>query len=72
MITDQGVAVPEDMAQALAADPRVLEVFGGMRHGRQREWVEWIERSDGPLQRAGRIRELPDRVLSDPGAGPAR
>lgn len=61
MITDTGVAVPEDMAAALEADQEALEVFRGLRPGDQREFVTWLGRH-GTTSRADRLAEITGRI----------
>ncbi|MBM9467016.1 YdeI/OmpD-associated family protein [Nakamurella leprariae] len=41
MITDKGVAVPEDMAEALRRDPAALAAFEALRPDDQRTFVDW-------------------------------
>lgn len=65
MITDQGVAVPEDMAEALQADPSAMAAFAAMRPTRQREFVDWVGKSGDADARAERLAELPRHVLAD-------
>ena len=71
MITDQGVAVPDDMAAALAANPAALTAFTAMRPARQREYVHWVGKAAGADERSSRLGELAAHVLADPGE-PAR
>ncbi len=61
MITEQGVAVPEDMAAALRADPAALESFERLRPSGQREFVDWLGRSGG-LDRRQRLSEVAAHV----------
>lgn len=68
MITDQGVAVPEDMAAALQADPPAMAAFAAMRPTRQREFVDWVGKATDSEARAERLAELPEHVLADAGA----
>ena len=43
MITDKGVAVPDDMAGALQADEAGLTAFEALRPDDQRIYVEWVK-----------------------------
>jgi uncharacterized protein YdeI (YjbR/CyaY-like superfamily) len=69
MITDRGVAVPEDMAAALESDPAAMAAFAAMRSTRQREFVDWVGRSSHADTRAERLAELPRHVLADAATG---
>ncbi|WP_420121150.1 YdeI/OmpD-associated family protein [Nakamurella sp.] len=62
MITDKGVAVPEDMAQALAADQGALEAFQALRPDDQRVYVKWIGAGDGADGRRARLDGLGEHV----------
>ncbi|MTD16259.1 hypothetical protein GIS00_20170 [Nakamurella sp. YIM 132087] len=61
MITTTGVAVPEDMAAALSADPEALTAFEAMRPAEQREYVDWLAQRDN-RDRAQRLTELAGHV----------
>lgn len=69
MITDQGVAVPDDMADALASDPAAMGAFAAMRPSRQREFVDWVGKSADADVRAERLAEVARHVLADARAG---
>jgi uncharacterized protein YdeI (YjbR/CyaY-like superfamily) len=62
MITDMGVAVPEDMAQALSADPEGLRAFQALRPDDQRVYVDWVTKTAGKDQRAERLQGLNEHV----------
>ena len=62
MITAQGVAVPEDMAQALSADADGVSAFEALRPDDQRVYVDWITKAAGKDQRAERLQGLTDHV----------
>lgn len=72
MITDQGVAVPEDMAAALQAEPSAMTAFAAMRPTRQREFVDWVGKSVDSDARAERLAELSRHVLAATGAAEQR
>ncbi len=61
MITDAGVAVPEDMAKALEADPQAANEFAAMRPGDQRKFVDWLGKP-GQQSRSERLAELVDHI----------
>ena len=49
------VEVPADLATALDASPRAKEIFGGMSHTHQKEYVQWIEEAKREATRQSRI-----------------
>jgi bacteriocin resistance YdeI/OmpD-like protein len=49
------VAVPDDLAAALAAEPGLREAFDAMSYTHRREWVEAVEGAKRPETRARRI-----------------
>lgn len=49
------VAMPDDMAAALAADSRALENFGAFPPGARREYIEWVVSAKQSATRAKRI-----------------
>ncbi len=61
MITTTGIAVPEDMAAALATDPGALSIFEGLRADDQREYVNWLAKP-GATTRGERLAELAEHV----------
>lgn len=56
------VAVPRDLAGALAADPAAKKTFAAMSFTHRREYVEWVEEAKRPETRARRIASTVDRV----------
>lgn len=64
MITNKGVAVPEDMAEALAAEPVALAAFHSLRAAGQREFVDWVARSGSGPHRTERLSVLGRHVLA--------
>lgn len=61
MITDSGVAVPQDMVDALAADPQAESIFAGLRHDDQLAFVNWLVRP-GASTRAERLAQVAAHV----------
>jgi hypothetical protein len=49
------VEVPEDMAAALARDPRIRETFDGLSYTRRKEYVRWIEDAKREATRLRRV-----------------
>lgn len=64
MITDKGVAVPDDMAQVLTADADGLRAFEALRPDDQRVYVDWVTKSTGKDQRTERLNGLNEHVRS--------
>jgi uncharacterized protein YdeI (YjbR/CyaY-like superfamily) len=61
MISDKGVAVPEDMAEALESD-QALEAFQSLRPDDQRVYVTWIGSAHGADARRERLAGLGEHV----------
>ena len=62
MITDKGVAVPEDMAAVLEADQGVLDAFQALRPYDQRVYVNWVGAGQGAGGRKERLAGLGEHV----------
>lgn len=62
MITDKGVAVPDDMAQVLTADADGQRAFEALRPDDQRVYVAWITKSASKDQRTERLQGLTEHV----------
>jgi uncharacterized protein YdeI (YjbR/CyaY-like superfamily) len=62
MITDKGVAVPDDMAAALESDAEALSAFQALRPDDQRVYVDWIGAAGGAGERAERLSGLGEHV----------
>lgn len=54
------VAVPPDLAAALAAEPGIRAAFDAMSYTHRREWVEAVEAAKRPETRARRIAQAVD------------
>jgi hypothetical protein len=63
------VAVPRDLADALAADSDAKKAFASMSFTHRREYVEWVEEAKRPETRARRIAST---VASVPEGRPQR
>jgi uncharacterized protein YdeI (YjbR/CyaY-like superfamily) len=61
MITQRGVAVPDDMATALSADAEGLQAFEALRPDDQRVYVDWITKAN-KAERAERLTGLGEHV----------
>ncbi|GGM14208.1 YdeI/OmpD-associated family protein [Nakamurella endophytica] len=61
MITTAGIAVPDDMAEALGRDAGALEAFQDLRPTDQREFVDWLARP-GAEARQAKLQQLGRRV----------
>ena len=62
MITDKGVAVPEDMAKVLESDAAALSAFEALRPDDQRVYVDWIGAATGAAERSERLTGLAEHV----------
>ena len=62
MITDKGVAVPDDMAAALEDDAEALKAFGLLQGSDQRVYVDWVRASTSSTERVERLTGLGDHV----------
>lgn len=56
------VAVPDDLAAALDADPSVRALFDGLAFSHRREYVEWVEGAKKAETRARRVAQTVERV----------
>jgi Bacteriocin-protection, YdeI or OmpD-Associated/Domain of unknown function (DUF1905) len=56
------VAVPKDLAAALADDPEAKKAFGTMSFTHRREYVDWIGEAKRPDTRARRVVATVERV----------
>lgn len=61
MITDKGIAIPGDMADALERDADALGAFEALRPDDQREYVDWLSKP-GTQSREQRLAELGEHV----------
>ena len=64
MITDKGVAVPDDMAGVLQSDTQALAAFEALRPDDQRVYVDWVGASAGAAERSERLSGLAEHVRS--------
>lgn len=62
MITDKGVAVPDDMAGVLQEDAAGLTAFEALRPDDQRVYVEWVKASASADERSERLSGLGEHV----------
>lgn len=62
MITDKGVAVPDDMATALESDHSALDAFQSLRPDDQRVYVNWVGAGHGADGRQERLAGLGEHV----------
>ncbi|MGN6500288.1 MAG: YdeI/OmpD-associated family protein, partial [Tsuneonella sp.] len=53
--TKAEIAMPDDFAAALSADPKARAAFEGFPPGARREYLEWITEAKRPETRAKRI-----------------
>jgi uncharacterized protein YdeI (YjbR/CyaY-like superfamily) len=62
MITDKGVAVPDDMAAVLESDQGALDAFQALRPDDQRVYVTWVGAGHSASARQERLDGLGDHV----------
>lgn len=62
MITDKGVAVPDDMAGVLSDDASGLEAFQALRPDDQRVYVDWVKAAGTAAERSERLSGLGEHV----------
>jgi uncharacterized protein YdeI (YjbR/CyaY-like superfamily) len=58
MISDKGVAVPDDMANVLESDQGALAAFQSLRPDDQRVYVNWVGAGQGADGRQERLAGL--------------
>jgi len=56
------VEVPDDLASALAAEPRARQFFEGLSFTHRKEWVRWVTEAKRAETRAQRIARTVDAV----------
>ncbi|MEO5744025.1 MAG: YdeI/OmpD-associated family protein [Terracoccus sp.] len=49
------VTVPDDLAQALAAEPAAAAFFDGLAPSHRKEWVRWVEEAKRAQTRTSRV-----------------
>lgn len=64
MITNKGVAVPDDMAAVLESDASALDAFQALRPDDQRVYVTWVGAGHGADGRRERLAGLGEHVKS--------
>jgi uncharacterized protein YdeI (YjbR/CyaY-like superfamily) len=58
------VAVPDDLALALARDAKATEFFDGLSFTYRKEWVRWIEDAKKDETRATRVAKTVESLRS--------
>ncbi len=64
---DIEIALPEELAEALDADPELAEAFHGLTPGRQRSYVINLNAAKQPATRLSRIGKFRDKILAGKG-----
>ena len=62
MITDNGVAIPDDMAAELGRDEAASTAFQALRPDDQLKWVRWVAADGRAPERAERLTQLAEHV----------
>lgn len=60
--------LPEELAEALDADPELAEAFGNLTTGRQKSYVISLNTAKKPETRIARIGKFRDKILAGKGA----
>jgi uncharacterized protein YdeI (YjbR/CyaY-like superfamily) len=53
--TATGISVPDEIVEALGADPKASATFDGLSYTHRKEWVRWVEEAKKPETRAARL-----------------
>lgn len=61
-VEERVVTLPNDMAQALAANPKAEIYFKALSYTHQREYVQWVEEAKRPETRHRRIGQAVERL----------
>ncbi|TCT08315.1 YdeI/OmpD-associated family protein [Aquabacter spiritensis] len=62
------IDLPDELAEALAADPDLAAAFQGLTPGRQRSYVIHLTTTKSPATRRARIEKVRDKILAGKGA----
>lgn len=62
------ILLPDELTDALDADPEMADAFAGLTPGRQRSYVIALRSAKKPETRIARIARLRDRILTGKGA----
>ena len=61
------MALPDELAEAMDADPELAEAFHALTPGRQRSWVLHLTSSANPATRHSRIAKGRDKIIAGKG-----
>ena len=56
------VEVPDELREALAADPEAAEAFDRLAHTHRREYAQWVGEAKRPETRARRVAQTLERL----------
>ncbi|MGI8701000.1 MAG: YdeI/OmpD-associated family protein [Nocardioidaceae bacterium] len=56
------VAVPPDLADALAQDPAAAQFFEALAHSHRKEWARWVDEAKKPQTRSARVARAVDAL----------
>jgi hypothetical protein len=59
------VTLPADLAEALAAQPGVLEAFNALAYSHRKEYVRWVEEAKAIETRTRRIKGVIEKIQSN-------
>lgn len=66
--TEREIDVPEELTDALDADPELAEAFHALTPGRQKSYLFALNRAKQPATRVARIEKFRDKILAGKGA----
>lgn len=65
---ERDIDMPEELVEALDADPELAEAFEALTPGRRRSYMFNLNQAKQPATRAARIEKFRDRILAGKGA----
>jgi uncharacterized protein YdeI (YjbR/CyaY-like superfamily) len=65
---DREIDIPEELTEALDADPELAEAFHDLTPGRQKSWVFALNQAKQSATRTARIAKFRDRIIAGKGA----
>jgi uncharacterized protein YdeI (YjbR/CyaY-like superfamily) len=64
-LSAMAITIPDDLATALASQPKADRAFRALPPSHQREYVKWIVEAKKPETRSGRVAKTVQRVLGE-------
>ncbi|RRN61873.1 YdeI family protein [Caulobacter sp. 602-1] len=66
--TEREIDVPDELTEALDADPALAEAFHALTPGRQKSYLFALNQAKQPATRAARIEKFRDKIIAGKGA----